>query len=284
MNKLLVICGPTATGKTDLGISLARKFNGEIISADSRQVYKGMDIITGKDLPVSSKFKVQSSKLNINNSQLTIGYRAIEEIPIWLVDIVNPDYPFNVGEYAQIAKKVIEDIQSRNKLPIIDGGTGLYIKSLIYPLSNISIPPDIKIRKNLESLNTEELQNKLKILDKSWWERMNNSDKNNPRRLIRAIEIALQTQSSKIKAQKYNSKIKTNNVLIVGLTARKETLFSKNERRVDQRIKDGALEEIKGLLKKGYSWDLHSFSSTGIRQLKEHFEKKEKLENAIIKW
>src|SRR3989344_9628305 len=105
MNKLLVICGPTATGKTDLGISLARKFGGEIISADSRQVYKGMDIITGKDLPVSSKFKVQSSKLNISNPQLTIGYRLKERIPIWLVDIVEPDYVFNVGEYAKIARK-----------------------------------------------------------------------------------------------------------------------------------------------------------------------------------
>src|SRR3990167_4235336 len=95
INKLLIVCGPTATGKTDLAIHLAKQFNGELINADSRQVYTGMDIVTGKDLPVNSKFEIRNSKLGIQRHDLRVGFREKKEIPIWLVDIVDPDYVFN---------------------------------------------------------------------------------------------------------------------------------------------------------------------------------------------
>ena len=108
MDKLLVICGPTATGKTDLAVYLAKKFKGEIVNSDSRQVYKGMDIGTGKDIP-------QSSKLQTQNNNLSIGFRKKNGVPIWLVDIVDPDYSFSIGEYIPLAQKVINNIQKRKK-------------------------------------------------------------------------------------------------------------------------------------------------------------------------
>src|SRR3989338_4426614 len=152
MNKLLIICGPTAIGKTELGIFLSRKFNGEIVSADSRQVYKGMDIITGKDLPVNSKFEIAqwapNSKLRVENQKLSVGYRLKDDIPIWLVDIVTPDYIFNVGEYALLVQKIIIDIWSRGKLPVVVGGTGFYIRAIIERIDTVIIPPDKSLRRD----------------------------------------------------------------------------------------------------------------------------------------
>src|SRR3990167_7775663 len=117
MKKMLIICGPTAVGKTALGVQFARKYSGEIISADSRQIYKGMDIITGKDLPVNSKLRIQNSELEIKSKKFSVGYRSKDGIPIWLIDVVNPDYTFNVGDYLKLANKVINNILLRGKLP-----------------------------------------------------------------------------------------------------------------------------------------------------------------------
>ena len=157
--KLLIIIGPTATGKTDLAIHLAQKYHGEIVSADSRHVYQGMDIGTGKDIDEKSKLKTpclsgrqENSKLQ-KNKKFSIGYRSKEGIPIWLVDIVPPDYQFNLGEYFKIAQQIIKDIWERKKLPIVVGGTGLYIKALLKPLTLIAIPPDADLRKQLNKLS-----------------------------------------------------------------------------------------------------------------------------------
>src|SRR3989339_1418163 len=122
MSKLLVVCGPTATGKTSLGLKMAQKFNGEIISADSRQVYAGMDIVTGKDLPPA----VTSQVSNLSWQGRFLKYYEIEKIKVWGYDLVNPDQDFNVSFWNECAKILISDIRSRGKLPIIVGGTGLY--------------------------------------------------------------------------------------------------------------------------------------------------------------
>ena len=188
MDKLLIICGPTATGKTDLAIRLAKKFGGEVISADSRQVYKGMNIGTGKDI---SNFKFQIDfKFQISNFKFKVGYYQVDGIKIWLYDIVKPDYQFNVADYKECADLVTFDILNRGKLPILVGGTGLYIKAVVSGIETLGVPSDWKLRERLLHCSIASLLEQLKKLDPDRWEEMNESDRNNPRRLVRAIEIA----------------------------------------------------------------------------------------------
>ena len=283
MRKLLIICGPTATGKTRMGVSLAQKLNGEIVSADSRQVYKGIDIITGKDLPASSKFKVQSSKFAIENKKIEVGFREKDGIPVWLVDIVEPDYVFNVGEYSILAKKVIRDIWERGKLPIIVGGTGLYIRSIIDPLEKTIVPTNIKLREMIKDWNVGSLQNKLQEIDPERWEKMNQSDEQNPRRLVRAIEIAQWRETNMDKTLSYSA-LKTDSLLMIGLKSSTKYLFELIEKRIEERVKNGAIEEVVALDKRGYSWFLPALSATGCRKLKDYLDWKNTLRGAIKSW
>ena len=298
--KILIITGPTATGKTELAIKLAKKFNGEIVNADSRQVYQGMDIGTGKDIENNSKIKNQNVKLHIKNQKFTIGFRLKNNIPVWLVDICKPDYVFNVGEYQKFARLVIYDIQNRRKLPIIVGGTGLYIRSIIEPLNKISIPPNEKLRQQLNDFTVKQLQNKLHQLNKNKFESLNNSDRNNPRRLIRAIEIeeynlsfwssdnppagggtieSKYLKKDAISASRRiqhddiitNSPLPKGEYLLIGLKMSQELLAQNIDKRVEKRYQQGILDEIKQLLKSGYTWDLPSMSGLGYREWKQFF-------------
>lgn len=265
--KLLIITGQTSTGKTQLGIKLAQKYNGEIVSADSRHVFKGMDIGTGKDIsnnspakrdrPLDEKFK----KINKNFSAV---YRFKNGIPIWLVDVVNPDYLFNLADYIRISQVVIKDIWQRNKLPIIVGGTGLYIKSAIMPLNLVNIPRNINLRLKLEKLELNELIKILKKTDQNKWESMNFSDKNNPRRLIRAIEIAKSGKNSLFT-------FVPSDWLLIYLYSDNKNLYKKIDKRVDFRIKQGIVKEIEGLLNLGFNFDLPSFSATPYKLFKSYF-------------
>lgn len=303
MNKLLVICGPTATGKTSLGISLAKKYNGEIVSADSRHVYRGMDIITGKDLPENSELRIKNyvasqrdpasrvtswylasgGKLGINNKNLSVGFREKEGIPVWLVDIVELDYIFNVGEYVKIARLVIEDIWRRAKLPVIVGGSGLYINSLTKPLSNILIPPDKKLRKELEKLNSAELGELLSKTNPLSFEKMNRSDSLNPRRLIRAIEIASHENKKSSEPPNFFDRIKQDS-FFVGLTADVKILHDMIDRRVEERVKMGALDEAYKIFESGLSVDLPALTSTGFKPLLKHIEKIKSLAESVRLW
>lgn len=283
-NKLLIICGPTATGKTNLGVYLSKRFDGEIISADSRQVYKGMDIISGKDLPESSKLKVQNSKLGISNNKFEVGYRLKDTIPIWLVDIVEPDYAFSAGEYAVLAQKVINDIWSRDKLPILVGGTGFYIRSVINPYGTYMIPPDKVLRLQLEKIDLDSLQKKLIEDDPVRFEGMNDSDRKNPRRLIRAIEVAKWKQ--KYSQKNTGSKIiPEDNILFIGLrTDFNKTLRGRINKRIEKRLEQGALDEVKKLMDGKYSWFLPAFTSTGASPLKKFLENQSTLSEAAKSW
>ena len=259
MRRLLVICGPTATGKTALGIRLAKKFGGEIVSADSRQVYKGMDVGTGKDLPVNPKFEIRNSK-QTKNSKLKIqnykiGSYLINGVRVWLYDVIEPDYQFSAADYVRCANLVIKDMWRRGKLPILVGGTGFYIKAVIDGIETIGIKPDWELRKRLSGYRVIRLSGLLRKLDPEKWERMNESDRKNPRRLIRAIEIAMEVQRSKRKVQNRNLKLKTQDVLMIGLMAPYKILYKRIDRRVEERIKRGIVEEIKDLLRQGYSWE-----------------------------
>ena len=201
MKKLLVICGPTATGKTRLALHLGKKLNAELVSADSRQVYKWMNIGTGKDLPKDSRFKIQDSRSG--------GYYLVGGVKIWGYDLVEPTEEFSVGKYVKIARKIIKDIwKSRQKLthsggqggklPILVGGTGLYIKGVVDGIPTAAISKSKALRKTLEGKKSDELFELLAQLDPVRAASMNASDRKNPRRLIRAIEVA----SAKVKSQK----------------------------------------------------------------------------------
>ncbi len=261
MNRLLVICGPTAVGKTSTGIKLAKKFDGEIISADSRQVYKGMDIGTGKDIKKSSKFNVQSSKKN------DIGYYKVDHVPVWLLDMATPDHQVTVADWLEGARRVIAYLDEKGKLPILVGGTGFYIKAFLDGIDTLGIPPDEKLRQKLAQLSVGELKEKLKKLAADVYQSLNQSDRQNPHRLIRKIEIA---QSKKIDKKQiwpgYDG-----DVLKIGLKAPKEIIYQRIDQRVEKRLDQGLLKEIQNLIDNGYNWDDPGMNTLAYKEFKPFF-------------
>lgn len=271
MNKLLVICGPTATGKTELAVRIANKFDGELISADSRQVFREMDIGTGKDL--SSKETIDKLRLTIpfgKKSYSLVPYQ-FHGVPLWLVDVVNPNEEFSVSHFHRLATRLIADISKFNKPPIVVGGTGLYIKSLIDPPDTISIPPNVDLRKQLQEYTVWALQERLQKEDAQKWNKMNESDRKNSRRLVRAIEVADWKKSHKNLNEEVQEKSRYR-VLLIGLTATNEVFRKRIEERVEARVKQGILQEIKQLLKKGNSWKSPAMSGMGYIEWKPYFE------------
>ncbi len=227
---LLIISGPTASGKTDLALKLAKGFNGELISADSRQIYKGMDVVTGKDLPVNSKLNKVSFCIDAEQSDtesvqekdrspmsrfsrleddMATGFYEINGIKLWGLDIVEPDEDFDVSHFISYATSVIDDIWKRGNLPIIVGGTGFWIRSLISLPDTVGVSINKKLRQELDELSVTDLHARLKKIDSNKFEKMNNSDRNNPRRLVRAIEVGEHKMSNikyqRLKKQNTNS-------------------------------------------------------------------------------
>ena len=223
MQKIIVVCGPTATGKSDYAVKLAKEIKGEVISADSRQVYKGMDIGSGK-----------------------ITKREMRGVPHYLLDVANPRRVFSVVQYKKLADKVIKDILKRDKIPIIVGGTGFYIDALIYDTDFPAVPPNKALRKKLEKLSTEKLAAKLLKLDHTRYETI---DRHNRVRLIRAIEIA--TALGKVPKVKRKKKYE---VEWHYLDFPDEVLKKRIHDRLLKRMKMGMVREVKGLREKGVSW------------------------------
>jgi tRNA dimethylallyltransferase len=223
--KIIVVLGPTASGKSALAVRLAKKINGEIISADSRQVYRDMNIGTGK-----------------------ITKREMRDIPHYLLDVVGPKKIFTVTEYRDLAQKVLEKILQKNKTPIVCGGTGFYIRALIDGLAIPEVAPDWKLREKLEKKSTKELS---KILQKIDSKRAQNIDKNNPRRLIRAIEIVKKTKKTipelKLQPLPYP-------VLFIGVKKSDTDLKKSIAARLKKRLKQGMVNEVKKLRQTGLSW------------------------------
>jgi tRNA dimethylallyltransferase len=266
MKKILVVCGPTATGKTGLGLKLAKKFNGEIISADSRQIYKGMDIATGKD---------------INQGKWVKDHWEIEGIPLWLLDIVEPNVEFSVAHYADLAWEKIKDIWQRGKLPVIVGGTGFYIKAVLENIPSQGIPPNWPLREKLELKSVESLFEELAKLDSFRAGQMNTSDRQNKRRLIRAIEIARWRVANLLPE---DQKLPVFETLFIGLKTSSQILYRRIDKRVEERYKMGVKKEISGLLMKGFSWNLPSMSAMGYQEWRPFFEKKADLLQVLTRW
>lgn len=227
--KLLVICGPTSTGKTKLALYLAKEFNGTLISADSRQVYKYMDIGTGK------------------GGEKVLGY-----------DLVSPNEEFSVSQYVNFANEEIKNIYAEGKLPILVGGTGLYIKAVTDGIETAQVPPDEKLREELSRKSVNELFNLIEEADPEKAILMNESDRKNPRRLIRAIEIANSNLKIKISKPDYDT-------LFVGLTVSLPVLERRIEERVNERIRIGFQKEIDFLKNNGF-WDGVPQSTLGYRE------------------
>lgn len=233
-NKLLVIQGPTATGKSALAIFLAKQFDGELISADSRQVYTQMDIGTGKLFD--------------------------SEIKTWGYDLVSPTDEFSVSHFEQFALKKIDEIHKRGKLPILVGGTGLYIKAVLEHLPEISIPVNFPLRKALSALSVSQLFAELEMIDPARSLRMNESDSNNPRRLVRAIEIASHKPDKTLK------KLRHFDTLLIGLTGSLEYIESRIKKSIDDRLAAGFSDEVMKLTKV-VPHDSKALSATGYKEV-----------------
>lgn len=222
---ILVILGPTASGKSALAVKLAKRFNGEVISADSRQIYKGMDLGTGK-----------------------ITRKEMRGVRHYLIDVSSPKNKFDVVQWKKLADKAVADIARRGKLPIVCGGTGLYIKALIENVAYPDVPPDWKLRKKLDTKSAAELFAILKKLD---LKRAHTIDPRNPRRLVRAIEIAKALGGvpalSVAEGPRYHA-------LIIGVKKSPRQLQRAISKRINERIKKGMIAEAKCLQAQGVSF------------------------------
>ena len=244
-----MILGPTASGKSALAVKLAKKINGEIISADSRQIYKGLDIGSGK---VKGKW-VNESPVNITTnlknkiSNLKSKVFKYKGVAHYCIDFVSPKKIFTVVDFKKRADEAIEKIFAKNKTPIIVGGTGLYIQAVVDNIVLPAVKPNWKLRKELEKKTTEEMFAILKKLDP---ERAKNIDAKNPRRLIRAIEIA------KIIGKVPNLDIQCPSweAIQIGLKLPDEILKKNIKKRIKKMIKAGLVAETKKLRKLGLSW------------------------------
>jgi tRNA dimethylallyltransferase len=224
LKKILVLIGPTASGKSELGVSLAKKFNGEIISADSRQIYKDMDLGTGK---VEGKWKKDIF--------------IYKNTPHHCIDFINPKVRFSVARFQKITKKIIANILKRGKLPILVGGTGHYIDAVVYNIQLPNAKPNLALRKKLEQFPTERLFAQIKNKDPI---RAKTIDPHNRRRLIRALEIILTTGKP---VPVLSPDPLTLSTLWLGITLPQETLYKKIENRLKERLKLGMIKEVEKL-------------------------------------
>ena len=235
--KLIVILGPTACGKTKIAVRLASKYQGEIISADSRQVYRGMDIGTGKDL-----------------KYYQIGRK---KIPYHLIDVASPQTDFNVAKYQKLAYKSIADILHRDKIPFLVGGSGLYIDAVArgYVFSSLTKKTQNSklktqnLRKKFNKLSLKQLLSQLKKVDPKTYQII---DKKNTRRVQRALEIYFTTGLPK--SQQLEFKKPAYNILFLGVKFPLEKIYQKIDRRLESRLQEGMISEVKKLKKGGVSW------------------------------
>lgn len=241
MSSLVAIVGPTAIGKSSLALELGRTFGGEIINADSRQVYRYMDIGTAKP---------------------TLEERAV--VPHHLIDVVNPDQDFSLALYQSKVRKIIDDIQRRRKPALLVGGSGLYVWAILEGWRIPAVPPDHVMRQELEARAQSEgvkaLYEELKQLDPDAAERI---DPRNVRRLIRAIEVSRQGKPF----SRLQGKEPFVNSLVIGLTTDRTDLYQRIDARVDSMMEKGLLTEVEGLITKGYGFDLPSMSGLGYKQI-----------------
>ncbi len=239
---LILIVGPTAVGKTELAIQLAERLNGEVISADSRLFYRGMDIGTAKP-----------------------SREEMARVPHFLIDIADPDQTLSLAVFQQKAKEIITDIHERGKLPFLVGGTGQYVRAVTQGWTPPEVEADDRLRNKLEKMKEEHghewLHAKLKTLDPEAAEKI---DARNARRTVRALEVILST-GRKFSEQRGQSD-SPYHLITIGLTRPREELYQRVNQRIDAMFANGFVDEVKGLLEKGFAADLPSMSAIGYRE------------------
>lgn len=255
---VLAIVGPTASGKTTISIALAKAFSGEILSGDSMQVYRGMDIGTAK-----------------------ISDDEMEGIPHHLIDMCNPDTAFTVREYQQLAVQKIAEIHQREKLPIIVGGTGMYIEAVTHGYQMPPSKKDTAFRLALEKLAQEQgnevLHQRLQQVDAVSAKRLHPNDL---RRVIRAIEVTQQT-GRPFSEQAQKQKTRYEQIIWIGLTMPRDLLYERINQRVDQMMEQGLLDEVKKLQKRGFHAGMTAMQAIGYKELFQVLEGNVPLEIAV---
>lgn len=264
---LIAILGPTSSGKTKFSIFLAQQINGEIISADSIQVYKYMNIGTSK--PPGKWLTVKGKRFFMVNG-----------VPHYMIDVIKPEQKFSVGKYTIAATKIIEEIYKKGKIPILAGGTGLYIKAIIKGLCPAP-SANQKIRRNLKKEATqngiEYLYNRLKKIDPCASLQIHC---NNLQRIIRALEV-YQITGIPFSQIQQNTPIPNYKTIMIGLKWNREMLYKRINQRVEKMFKDGLVKEVQSLLDRGYNRNLPSMQGLGYKQVFDYLEKKIDLEETI---
>ena len=254
---VIVICGPTASGKTKLGIELARNLNGEIISADSMQIYKDMDIGTAKP--------------TLEERQMAVHH---------LVDFVSPDQRYSVADFKKDAVKAIEEIISRNKIPIIVGGTGLYINSLIYNIDFKEEKTDLEYRKSLEEKSVQELYEMALEIDPEALKKISENDR---KRITRILEIYHTTGKTKTELEIESRKKELKyDFKVFAIDMDRAILYDRINRRVDIMVKNGLIEEVKNLIKK-YNEIPTAMQGLGYKEVVAYFNNEYSKEEMIEK-
>lgn len=255
----MVLLGPTAIGKTRMSLELAAAYNAEIISGDSMQVYRGMDIGTAKITP-----------------------EEMQGIPHHLIDIHDPDHSYSAAEFQEQAGKAIQEINDRGKLPFIVGGTGLYIESLCYGFRFSEAVADEAFRKEQDEYadthGAQALHARLEAVDPTSAARLHPNDR---RRIIRALEIHHQTDTTLSSSHAAQTKESPYELCIIGLTMDRKILYKRIEERIDQMLAEGLVEEVRGLLERGYSRSLVSMQGLGYKEIAAYLAGEMTLEEAV---
>lgn len=261
--KLIIVLGPTASGKTALGMELAKKFRGEIISTDSRQIYKYMDIGTAKE-PGEMK-KDENGR----------PYLWAGGVRHYGIDLVDPGKTYTVAEFKQYALDIIKEILKRWHLPILVGGTGFYVRAIVENLDIPKVAPNKKLRRLFEEKSLEDLVKLLKDVDPQSVKRV---DLKNKRRVLRALEVAILTGQSFTRQQKKGPKLF--DALEIGLEIDRAKLYERIDKRVEQQFKDGLVEETQKLVNRKYRWELPSMSGIGYKEAGQYLRGEIGLERA----
>lgn len=246
MTKVFCLVGPTGVGKTEVAIKLAQKYDLDIISADSRQIYKYMDTGTAKP------------KLADNGQRL-----AVSGVHFHLIDIITPDVLYSAVDFARDCKKVIDDLTEQKRRYILVGGSGLYLKVLFEPFF-IAPPRDLNVRKSLEKEPIEKLYDRLKLVDPTSTKRINSHDR---QRIIRALELYQTTRKPMSEQLKEKHPQSEFSPYYVGLTMPRKMLYNKINQRFDKMIDDGLAKEVKHLLKMGYTKEHNALNGIGYGEI-----------------